>query len=77
MKGTVRRGKNSSEDEANKRWLLQDDKSKAENTMIVDLLRNDMSKVSTPGSVIVSTLLEIESYKTVHQMTSTIDGVWR
>ncbi len=74
MKGTVRRGETSSEDEANKQWLLQDDKSKAENTMIVDLLRNDMSKVSTPGSVIVSTLLEIESYKTVHQMTSTIDS---
>lgn len=74
MKGTIQRSAVPSEDEANKQWLLDDEKSKAENTMIVDLLRNDMSKISTPGSVVVSRLLEIESYKTVHQMTSTIES---
>ncbi len=74
MKGTIQRGATDALDDANKQWLLQDEKSKAENTMIVDLLRNDMSKISVPGSVVVSALLEIESYKTVHQMTSTIES---
>lgn len=74
MKGTAPRGETTAQDAYNKHWLSQDEKSRAENTMIVDLLRNDMSRVSLPGSVSVSALLEVESYQTVHQMTSTIES---
>lgn len=74
MKGTVKRGANDIQDLEYKRWLLNDVKSKAENTMIVDLLRNDLAMISVPGSVCVSELLSIESYETVHQMVSTIES---
>jgi len=74
MKGTVPRGRWTFEDEENKLWLRNSEKNRAENLMIVDLLRNDLSRVSKLGSVKVPHLFEIESYRTVHQMTSTISS---
>lgn len=72
MKGTMPRSSCSDIDGANKNFLINDEKSRAENLMIVDLLRNDLSKIAKKASVEVSNLFEVESYKTVHQMTSTI-----
>ncbi len=74
MKGTMPRGEDNKADKANALFLTQDEKSRAENTMIVDLLRNDLSAISIPGSVNVSNLLSVESYETVHQMTSSIES---
>jgi para-aminobenzoate synthetase/4-amino-4-deoxychorismate lyase len=72
MKGTASRGKDSAEDETNRQTLQDDAKNRAENVMIVDLLRNDLGKVAIPGSVAVKNLFEVETHKTVHQMTSEI-----
>ena len=72
MKGTVERGKSFAEDEENANWLYQSEKNRAENVMIVDLLRNDLGIIAEPGTVHVPKLFEIEQYPTVHQMTSTI-----
>lgn len=72
MKGTARRGRSSLEDQDAIRQLQQDPKERAENLMIVDLLRNDLGIVAQTGSVKVESLFEIESYPSVHQMTSTI-----
>ncbi len=72
MKGTVKRGKTSTEDEENASWLYHSEKNRAENLMIVDLLRNDLGLIAEPGTVSVPKLFEIERYPTVHQMTSTI-----
>jgi len=74
MKGTMPRAADATCDLANREFLKSDPKSMAENTMIVDLLRNDISAISKPGSVHVSQLLEVESYETVHQMTSCIQS---
>ena len=74
MKGTMSRSVDPKKDEEHKLFLKTDLKSIAENIMIVDLLRNDLSKISKPGSVSVPDLLAIESYKTVHQMVSTIES---
>ncbi|MBU2937071.1 MULTISPECIES: aminodeoxychorismate synthase component I [Pacificibacter] len=72
MKGTVARGADVVQDAAAKAWLMGSQKDQAENLMIVDLLRNDLSRVSEVGSVKVPNLFDIEAYKTVYQMTSTV-----
>ena len=72
MKGTVARGKTKAEDARLKRFLKTDEKNQAENRMIVDLLRNDISLVSEVGTLHVPELFRIESYPTVHQMVSRV-----
>lgn len=72
MKGTIQRGKSLLDDEIKIREFKSDSKIKAENSMIVDLIRNDLSKVSEIGSVKVEKLLEVEEYETLFQMTSTV-----
>lgn len=75
MKGTIKRGKTEQEDRANIEFLKNDEKNRAENVMIVDLLRNDLSKIAERGSVKVEELFGIETHKTLHQMTSTISAI--
>ena len=77
MKGTARRGRWLAEDEALKQQLQVSSKDRAENIMIVDLLRNDLGKVSVPGSVHVSSLFTAERYETVWQLTSTVESTLR
>jgi aminodeoxychorismate synthase component I len=77
MKGTAPRGKSAQEDAALIAELAADPKQRAENLMIVDLLRNDISRVSAPGSVRVPRLFEVETYPTVHQMISVVEGQMR
>jgi len=72
MKGTHRRGRTTAEDTQFAEQLQTSMKERAENVMIVDLLRNDMGRISEHGSVSVPKLFEIERYPTVQQMTSTI-----
>ena len=75
MKGTRPRGANAVEDAAIMAELQGAEKDRAENLMIVDLLRNDISRMARVGSVKVPALYEIETYATVHQMTSTVEGM--
>jgi para-aminobenzoate synthetase / 4-amino-4-deoxychorismate lyase len=72
MKGTARRAADAAADAATIEALRADPKQRAENLMIVDLLRNDLSRVSRPGTVKVPQLFAVETYPTVHQMTSTV-----
>lgn len=74
MKGTAPRSPYPVHDAAYADELKNDPKQRAENLMIVDLLRNDVSRVCVPGTVQVPDLFRIESYPTVHQMTSTVTG---
>ena len=75
MKGTARRGRWLAEDREIAEWLKYSEKNRAENVMIVDLLRNDLGKVSVPGSVRVSSLFDLERFETVWQMTSTVESM--
>ncbi|MBI3653419.1 MAG: aminodeoxychorismate synthase component I [Acidobacteria bacterium] len=74
MKGTMPRGRWLEEDEAQVEALRSSIKNRAENLMIVDLLRNDLGKISNIGSVEVTKLFAVEKYRTVVQMTSTIES---
>lgn len=74
MKGTTRRGLTNQEDLQESAWLKADPKNRAENMMIVDLLRNDMNRISEIGSEQVTRLCQVEQYSTVWQMTSTIES---
>ena len=72
MKGTAPRGANDAEDRDIVHAMLQDGKTQSENTIIVDLLRNDFGRVAVTNSVSVDAYLSTERYKSVHQLTSTI-----
>lgn len=74
MKGTAPRGTSTTEDEKRASQLFNSAKNRAENVMIVDMIRNDLGKVSRTGTVKVSNIFEIEKYKTVFQMTSTVEA---
>lgn len=77
MKGTAELGMDAAEVRANAAWLRADEKNRAENVMIVDLLRNDLGRICRMGSVQVTDLFRIEQYPTVLQMTSTVEGLLR
>ena len=77
MKGTAPRGRWWEEDEARANQLQKSEKDRAENVMIVDLLRNDLGRVSKAGSVKVPTLWHVEHYETLLQMTSTVTSRMR
>ncbi|MET0309746.1 MAG: aminodeoxychorismate synthase component I [Sphingomonas sp.] len=72
MKGTAVRDPDPAIDRANAESLRSDPKQRAENLMIVDLMRNDLARVARPGSVSVPSLFEVETYPTVHQMVSSV-----
>jgi len=75
MKGTTKTNNDKVANEQAKKWLQNDPKQRSENLMIVDLLRNDLSKICEPSSVNVPSLFHVETYPTVHQMTSTVRGL--
>jgi para-aminobenzoate synthetase component I len=77
IKGTRPRGATTIEDDQIKAQLIASDKERAENLMIVDLVRNDLNRVCEPGSVRVDQLFEIQSFATVHQMVSRVCGTLR
>lgn len=74
MKGTASRGRTLAEDQAKADWLSHSEKNRAENVMIVDMVRNDLGRVARIGSVRWPRLFEVERYPTVWQMTSTVEA---
>ncbi|MBM4427144.1 MAG: aminodeoxychorismate synthase component I, partial [Chloroflexi bacterium] len=72
MKGTVKRGRTTAEDASTSDWLRASIKNRAENVMIVDMIRNDIGRIAEIGSVHVPELFTIEKYPTLFQMTSTV-----
>lgn len=74
IKGTIARSADATEDRCRAEALLASEKDRAENTMIVDLLRNDLSRVCTPDSVDVPALCNLESYASVHHLVSIVVG---
>ncbi|WP_175882175.1 bifunctional anthranilate synthase component I family protein/class IV aminotransferase [Burkholderia sp. BCC0044] len=77
MKGTAPRSADPQADAAAAAFLANDPKNRAENVMIVDLLRNDVSRIARTGSVKVPALFSVEPYASVWQMTSTVEAGWR
>jgi para-aminobenzoate synthetase/4-amino-4-deoxychorismate lyase len=75
MKGTIRRGLTAAADRRAARSLRDSVKNRAENLMIVDMVRNDLGRVAEPGTVQVPSLFDLEKYDYVHQLTSTVTGL--
>jgi para-aminobenzoate synthetase component 1 len=74
IKGTIKRGANSAEDEENKTVLRTSKKERSENIMIVDLVRNDLSRIAERASVQVTSLCELHTFKTLHHLISTVEA---
>ena len=74
MKGTTYRGRTTDEDQEQAQWLKDSEKNRAENVMIVDMIRNDLGRIAKIGSVHVPELFTVERYPTLWQMTSTIQA---
>ncbi|MCW0197071.1 aminodeoxychorismate synthase component I [Sphingopyxis sp.] len=74
MKGTAERRADADADAAAARELAEDPKQRAENLMIVDLIRNDLSRVAVPGTVTVPELFRVESFPTIHQLVSDVSA---
>jgi para-aminobenzoate synthetase component 1 len=72
IKGTIKRGSDQEEDDQLKKRLLESKKERSENVMIVDLVRNDLSRFAARGSVRVDELFGVHTFKTVHHLVSTI-----
>ena len=77
IKGTIKRGANESEDNFRKNQLRNDPKEQAENVMIVDLVRNDLSRTAEKGSVKVEELFEVKTFQMLHQLESTVTSELR
>jgi para-aminobenzoate synthetase/4-amino-4-deoxychorismate lyase len=77
MKGTVGRGRTTQEDQERSEWLRNSEKNRAENVMIVDMIRNDLGRIAKLGSVHVPQLFQTERYPTLWQMTSTVTAETR